>query len=472
MADRILHLYHRLPSPIRFLVASLRGYQLRSWRYGPETQGLIEEALEREQWSRKQWQTWQQDRLSLILHRAATKVPYYREQWARRRRQGDQASWEYLENWPVLDKEALRKDAKAFVTDDVDVRRMFHLHTSGTTGKPLDLWWSRNTVRLWYALAEARWQLWHGVSRHDRWAILGGKLVSSAGQNRPPFWVHNIALNQLYMSSYHLSPQFIPYYLDALAHYRIRYLWGYTSSLYTLARETLRSGRRDLKMIVVIANAEPVFDYQRQAISEAFQCPVRETYGMAEIVAAAGECRAGQLHQWPDAGQVEVFQGDQRLAEGATGDFVCTGLINADMPLIRYRIGDRGRQTSTQQLCSCGRTLPVMTPIDGRIDDVLFTTDGRRVGRLDTIFKAHLPICEAQIIQERLDQIRVRYVPTPEFTRAAARSITERLQERMGDVKVILEVVGQVPREVNGKFRAVVCKLPAEERINLQKMSQ
>ena len=55
-------------------------------------------------------------------------------------------------------------------------------------------------------------------------------------------------------------------------------------------------------MTVAITNAEPVFDYQRWAIAEAFQCPVRETYGMAEIVAAASECTAGKLHLWPEVG--------------------------------------------------------------------------------------------------------------------------------------------------------------------------
>ena len=93
------------------------------------------------------------------------------------------------------------------------------------------------------------------------------------------------------MSSYHLAPDLIPHYLDALKKYRIKYIFGYTSSLYALAQEILRLGRKDLQMTVAITNAEPLFEYQRKTISEAFQCPVRETYGMAEIVTAASECK-------------------------------------------------------------------------------------------------------------------------------------------------------------------------------------
>src|SRR5262249_50417099 len=134
-------------------------------------------------------------------------------------------------------------------------------------GKPLDVWWTRKTVRAWYALFEARCRLWYGVSRQDRWAILGGQLITPRSQRRPPFWVWNAALNQLYMSSYHLAPDLIPYYLAALKHYRISYVFGYTSSLYAIANEALQVGRNDLQMIVAITNAEPVFDYQRRGIA-------------------------------------------------------------------------------------------------------------------------------------------------------------------------------------------------------------
>lgn len=467
----LLSIYHHLPPPARNLAASLRGYYLRSWRCGPETERLVEEALEREHWSAEQWKRWQEERLAYVLHRAATQVPYYRQQWSERRRRGDTASWEVLENWPVLDKEPLRAHPQAFVADDCDIRRMFHEHTSGTTGKPLDLWWSRETVRAWYALFEARWRRWYGVSRHDRWAILGGQLVVPVTQTKPPFWVWNVALQQLYMSSYHLSPAAMPQYLEALRKYRIVYLLGYTSALYELACGALDANCDDLSFRVIIANAEPVYSYQRETIERAFGCPLRETYGMAEIVAAAGECQAGTLHLWPEVGWIEVFAGEAPVAPGTMGDIVATGLFNADMPLIRYRLGDRGALSAAGNGCPCGRTLPVLVGLEGRSDDVLYTRDGRRIGRLDPVFKAQLPIREAQIIQEALDRIRVRYVPEDGFSEADARSIVERLQQRMGDVEVILEATDAIPRGPNGKFRAVICQLSPEERERISRQA-
>lgn len=445
-----------MPAWSRSLAASLRGYYLNSWRYDKNTEKLVREALERDFWSEKQWREWRENRLSFILHRAATQVPFYRKIWSERRRKGDKSSWENLENWEILEKQTLREHASEFVADDCRREKMFHDHTSGTTGTSLNIWSTSETVKLWYGIFEARARRWYGVSRQDRWAILGGQLVVPAQQRKPPFWVWNAGLNQLYMSSYHLAPDLIKHYLEAMAKYRVSYILGYTSALDALAREVLRQKRHDIRFAVAITNAEPLFDFQRETISQAFQCPVRETYGMAEVVAAAGDCEHGRLHQWLDVGIIE------KKPEEKIEDFICTGLLNADMPLIRYRVGDCGRFSAEK--CLCGRTLPLIEKIEGRSDDVLLTADGRRVGRLDPIFKNDFPIKEAQIIQKSLKKIVVRLVPSDGFNGQCEKDLSQSIRERMGDVEVYLETVSAIPRTERGKFQAVICEIPLEER--------
>jgi len=98
-----LNVYHRLPAQLRNIAAGMRGYYLRSWRYGADSAELTLQALERERWTREQWDHYVQQRLRYVLHRAATQVPYYKQYWAERRRGGDRRLWEHLENWPVLD---------------------------------------------------------------------------------------------------------------------------------------------------------------------------------------------------------------------------------------------------------------------------------------------------------------------------------------------------------------------------------
>lgn len=462
MSDSLMRMYYRLPNPARTVVASAAGWYLRQWRYGSGTEALVVQALERDRWPAARWRSYQQERLSFVLSRAATRVPYYREYWAKRRRAGERASWEYLENWPILSKDRVRDNPRAFLADDCNPRRMFAEHTSGTTGKPISLWWSRDTVRQWYALSEARSRRWYGISRKDRWAILGGRLVVPFAQRRPPFWIWNSGLNQLYMSAYHLAPDLVPLYLDALRQHQVTYLFGYSSALHALAEAALRLRRTDLRMAVAITNAEPLLAHQRRSISEAFRCPVRETYGMAEIVTGASDCEHSTLHSWPEVGVIEVVDEDRSVEPGTLGDLVSTSLLNADMPLIRYRIGDAARLSA--DACSCGRNLPVIEELEGRSDDLVITPDGRRVGRLDVVFKEDLPIAEAQIIQETLARIRLRYVPAPRFTPQVVDELRARLYDRLGPMEVVFERVDHVPRSALGKFRGVVSHLSSHER--------
>ncbi|MDD3580668.1 MAG: hypothetical protein PHW74_06575 [Desulfobacca sp.] len=472
MKDRLLPLYHRAPYPLKVLAASAWGYYLRWWRYGPETERLVAEAREREYWSPEKWKVWQENRLGYVLHRAATQVPYYREQWAQRRRRGDRASWEYLENWPILEKDPLRQHPKAFVADDCNIQNMFHEHTSGSTGKPLDLWWSKKTVQAWYALFEARCRNWYGVSRRDRWGILGGQLVAPAKNRTPPFWVWNAALNQLYLSSYHLAPDLMYYYLKAIQKYRIRYLWGYSSALHALATWLIQNRSFNLDLRVVITNAEPLYAYQLDAMKVAFRCPIRETYGMSEIVASASECEAGNLHLWPEVGVTEIQTRDWGTDNGGSGEIICTGLLNQDMPLIRYQVGDQGSPSLSSHQCPCGRSLPLLGKIDGRCDDIIYSKDGRMIGRLDPVFKTQLPILEAQIVQESLDLIQVNFVPAPEFSVVDGKSLIQRLQDRLGPINVSLNPVHEIPRGPNAKFRAVICNLTQEKKANLVKQKR
>jgi len=260
------------------------------------------------------------------------------------------------------------------------------------------------------------------------------------------------------MSAYHLSPDNILAYLGAMQCYGVRYIWGYASALYALAQTVLERDLAVPALEVAISNAEPLYEHQRKAIEQAFGCPVRNTYGMAEAVCAASECKFGNMHLWPEAGVLEVFDDevDESVTPGEVGRFICTGLANADMLLIRYEIGDRGAIASPDEVCDCGRNLPLLQKVEGRMDDVILTPDGRRIGRLDPIFKADMPIREAQIIQERLDLIRLLVVPTLEYTDIIGELIIQRLRDRVGDIEVDLEVVADIPRTENGKFRAVI----------------
>lgn len=455
----LLALYHQLPYPLKVIAASARGFALSRWRYSASTEQLVQAALERETWPAEKIRAYQQEQLAKILDLAAKNVPYYRHAWELRRRNGDHASWEILTNWPVLHKSTVREQPRAFLSDKHGINTLFAEHTSGTTGTPLTFFQSREALISWYALVEARSRRWYGVDRSTRWAILGGQTVTSINAQKPPYWVWNQAFSQLYLSTYHISHRTVSAYVDALRNHRIEYLYGYTSAVENLAALIQETGADVPQLKVIVTNAEPLFEHQAQRIRSVFGCPVRNSYGLSEQVCGASECDAGSLHLWPEAGLVEVLgeEEDRTLLNGQTGRMIATGLLNPAMPLIRYEVGDRG--SLADKACACGRSLPILQSIEGRMDDVILTRDGRRIGRLDPVFKADLPIREAQIIQESLDCIQVMFVPAAGLRQSHIKDLERRLTDRLGEMEIRLTSVDSIPRGPNGKFRAVISKL-------------
>ena len=427
-----IDLYHKFPYPIKSLSASCWGYYLKWWRYGSKTETLMEEILDRDTWSAEKWKEWQEVRLANILHRAATEVPYYQSVWNERRKKGDRSNFELLSNWPVLSKQELKiKNPLLFLADGINPRKLYPEHTSGTTGTPLIIYNSRETLRTWYTIYEARIRRWNGVSKNDRWGIIGGQLIISQKQNNPPYWIWNQGLNQLYLSAYHIKLTTIKYYLDAIKKFKLVYLLGYPSALYTIAYEGLDQNLTPPELKVIISNAEPLYEWQKLTIQEFFKCPIKNTYGMSETVTAAAECNYGKMHLFSDVGITEIFKFDEDLKvfPGEIGRLICTGLLNPDMPLIRYEVGDTGAIETSSEICSCGKTLPIIKNIEGRLDDLIITPDGRRIGRLDPVFKSGFKIKEAQIIQEDLRSITVNIVPSDGFDQLEINRILNSIQQ-------------------------------------------
>ena len=460
MKDLTVHVYHRLPTPFRTLAASLRGFCLKSLRYGVDTERFIEEASEREDWSLKKWKLWQEDQLGFVLNRAATRVPYYKQYWSTRRRKGDKRPWELLQNWPILRKEVFQQNPQAFVVEDCSIRRMFQDSTSGTTGKPLSIYLRKRTIRKWYALYEARVRRWHGVGVQDRWAILGGQLVVPFHKQSPPFWVYNAGMNQLYLSTHHLSSETARHYVNALNRYAPNHVLGYPSSMAVLATAIVEQGLNPLKLKVVLSNAEFLSERSRQIIAQAFTCPVRNTYGVAELAVQASECERGSMHIWPEVGIIEILddEEDVPVRNGNIGRIVATGLFNPDMPLIRYEVGDRGGLHNGSQKCPCKRALPLLGELEGRMSDLIVTKDGRRIFWLNPVFYG-LPIREAQIVQENLDRISVHIVTGAGYSKVDEKRIRQRLHQRVGEMDIVFKPADHIPRAKNGKFRSVVSRV-------------
>ena len=248
-------------------------------------------------------------------------------------------------------------------------------------------------------------------------------------------------------------------YITALNKFKPKYIYGYASALFMLAYEAKKQNLNLPQVEVILNNAEPLYQHQRELISDVFQAPCRDTYGMAETVAAGSECKYGTLHAWPETGIWEILDSkDSPVGNRKVGRLISTGLLNKEMPMLRYDSGDL-ISIDKDYSCKCSRTLPAIIKVEGRNDDCIITSDGRKIGRIDSVFKSDLNIIEAQIIQISKNCLIIKIVPDKDYGAADNQKIKRELEDRIGEMEITFEIISNIPRQKNGKFKTVVSKL-------------
>lgn len=453
-------LYRSLPTWAQHAAVSAFGVYWRWLRFGPGYERRVAEYLQRESLSREEWKEYQAERLQTLLPRAADRVPYYRSAWSSREKRSAAAG--HLQGLPVLEKDPIRRDPSAFLAEDIRPRRPFSAQTSGTTGTPIRSLKTIAELRESMALREARSARWAGVSFGEPRATFSGRIVVPDPTSRGPFYRYNAAEKQVYLSAFHLRPDTASGYLRALARHRVTWLTGYAVSYYLLARYALETGLRVPPLKAVITTSEKVTEEMRRVMETAYGCPVFEEYSNVENAFFASECPEGRLHASPDAGIIEILRPDgSPCAEGEVGEVVATGLIGDYQPLIRYRIGDLAAWGPGT--CPCGRAMPILAEVVGRIEDVVTGPDGRQMVRFHGIFVDQPHVREGQIVQETLSRFRVRVVTTEGFGSRDVADIIQRMRQRLGpDVQVVVETVSDIPRTAAGKVRAVISLLGSD----------
>jgi len=397
----------------------------------------------------------QWERLHGLVSRAQKCVPHYRDLPSPSEASDPSvAIRETLEQIPFLSKEAYRENAQNFIASDIPKRSMMRSRTSGTTGTALPLYASARTIAEEYATV---WRLRgsHDVGLQDSHLTFNGQLIVPVRQTKPPYWRNNMYQRQILFSIYHMTTRNLTDYVDAIHRMDFVYVDGYPSALYQAARAMLSLGRplEKGRVKAIFTSSESLLAYQRELIEEAFGAPVWDRYGTAEFAVSMTACSERNLHVDMEFGIVEV-EVQEETDDYVRGPLIVTGFANNVTPFIRYRIGDIG--TRIKGKCPCGRAGDVFSDVDGRSDDFVVTPDGGKVGRLDHIFKDQRSVIEAQIRQSNRDSIDVLFVPERRFGPKDEKGLVREIRSRLGDeIKVRLLPVESIPREANGKFRAV-----------------
>lgn len=399
------------------------------------------------------------------LHRtlltAIRKLPYYRH--IRADFPVERAPEVLRERFPIIDRQALLRNRAALYPHRGRFRPWDIVgRTSGSTGTPLSILRSPNSVLMENAFLRRHWA-WGEYRAGMPRATLRGDLVVPVDRAAPPFWFRNRYNNQLLVSSRHLREECVDAIIDELERFGPRMLQAYPSTAYALAQFLERRGRR-LRIPVVFTASEPLYPHQRELIGERLGAKVMDMYGMAERVAYATECEHGSLHLNADYSYVELVEEDGRPARDA-GYVVGTTFHNHAMPLVRYRLTDRTRWKPGA--CPCGRPFPLIEPVSGKWEDAIFGSDGAFVSPsvLTFVFKGLRNIRKSQVAQVAPAQWEVRVVPEPGFGPDDRQQLIDNIRNLV-DPRVAVRVAlrDDIPSTPAGKYRWVVNESRAEVR--------
>src|SRR5690349_5700161 len=392
-------------------------------------------------------------KLRRLLQHCVRHVPFYRRVIEERRIDVERfSSLDVLQEFPIIDKATVKANYDEFVsTTRSGLTPLRVSQTGGTTGEPLrvikDVGVRSSTQGALY-----RFYDWMSVGFGDpKILVWGAPIVRPAWQKAARERLLRRITNTTSLNAFRVSQTPIRDLIGLFRDRRPVLLHGYCLAIYELARRFETTTHR-FALRAVSTTVEPLFEEYRSTLRDVFGCEAFDQYGCGEVEAIAMECGAHDgLHVTEERVIVEL---------GDDGRVIVTDLDNHAFPLIRYRNGDLAVPGETG--CACRRSGQKLQRILGRIGDVINGPNGNRV---HPEFFTHLinetgvahrrKLRKYQVIQEGDGHLEWSLVCEPLDDRDRELLIA-RLGEYLGQVRVDLRVVEDIPTARSGKFQYVV----------------
>lgn len=308
-----------------------------------------------------------------IVEYAFQEIPYYRDL--------NLCDKDDFESIPILSKEeAIENSSRLFAPCYIMKQiqgELIENFTSGSTGKCMETYWDLAECRhslstLWLYRSK-----WYGIRPNDKMVYFF--TTRNAGQslqervvteNKYGFCKSNLnteKLVQIYNEIVKIEPAWM------IIQPSVAMLLVEVKNQYSL--------REIPSLRYMELTGEMLFDGCRKSIISAFpNCRIANQYGANEVNSIAYECPEGNLHCMESNVYVEVVDAHNRnQPSGKEGNILITSLQNHVMPLLRYKIGDRGILHSKEKQCRCGCGGQILELISGRDNDWIYTEDGNKI---------------------------------------------------------------------------------------------
>ncbi|MGH7495701.1 MAG: phenylacetate--CoA ligase family protein [bacterium] len=392
-----------------------------------------------------------------LLAHAYEQVPYYRKLFdCNGLAPQDIKTPEDFRKIPLLSKGIVQEHREHLIARDHRGIQLTPVASGGSTGQPTRLY--KHPAKRAIEVADTwGYHQWMGWQVGDRSMRLWGSLDPENFKRKTYRRLAQFCTQEICSNVHQIDEAAMKKIADRMQRFKPKILIGYTNALFTLATHLLEQRRSITGLLGVVTTAETLFPYQRELIEKAFGCRVFNRYASQEIGQLAGECSEGNLHLNIQNVYFEFWGEADPVSAGMLGSVVVTDLNNYAMPFIRYQLGDIG--VAAAHSCSCGRGLPVIGELKGRLSDVIVTPDKRYIFADDIaeIFYPLNGIKQFQVIQENRENVTVKIVKNGE---ADSHEVVKRLQGAVGaKMTVKLEVVHNLPVLPSGKHRICISRI-------------
>jgi len=358
-----------------------------------------------------------------------------------------------LNKIPFTTKQEVREfSLDSILAKNVDLNTCKIIPTSGSTGKPLKAVYDIAANDFSKAV-NLRSMMENGLRVRDKWVNIGDTRTAPSSSWFQKLGVFNLQTLNLFDN--------VDDQINALIKINPDTIIGYPSQLKLISHYIKTNSIESINPKNVFTTAELLDPNTRELINSAFEVELVDLFGCIEVNRTAWECpeHCG-YHLDIDSVITEFIQDGENVSAGEKGNIVYTCLYNYAMPLIRYEVGDVG--VPTDELCSCGRGLPLMKSVEGRCDDFVVLPSGKMISPiiLALVMKHSHGILEYQIVQEKIDQIVISIIISAGVEDKFIDDVRTKIFNFLNnEISVEIRIVDQLKRGSTGKIRSVISKV-------------
>ncbi len=365
---------------------------------------------------------------------------------------------------PPLTRSDIQSAGTALHSTNVpkDHGRVLSTSSSGSTGRPVTAK-KTDVNQIFHKALNLRNHLWHKRDLAAKFATIRGY---DRGTAMAPHGSHRKSWTTVYrtgpsimLNSAHCT---LGEQLHWIAKERPPYILSYPTNLHALALRCEATGIDMPWLNALVTFSEALSPGQRGVIERVFGVTVEDMYSAAEVSMIAVQC--------PEQPHYHHVQSENVLVEivgedggpcgiGETGRVLVTDLHNFAMPFIRYEIGDLAQFGPP---CPCGRGLPVLQRIFGRVRNMLYLESGEQL--FPDIAALHLheiaPLRQYQMIQKSYREIEMRLILERPFEGNEESRMREMILSALGQsLELTLVPVDDIPRHPNDKFEDFISEM-------------